>query len=732
MPLRDLKIEIEYRSLKQDIAREFIVPSLCESKQYDRAVGFFSSTVLASISYGIENLAKNGGSIRLVASPILSEEDFEAIKEGYKRREECIKDAIISNMQTPKNTFENERLNLLANMIADGILSMKIAVCENVGSIGLYHEKLGIISDDLGDMIVFSGSMNETNTALNLNYETIDVFRSWENEYEKERAKVKKSAFLSIWNNNESGIDIIEFPELSDEFIKKYLREKIDYNSFQTRFPPMLSDMRKRKVMPHLPCRPLDLSLYDYQEEAIQKWVENSYNGIFDMATGTGKTLTGLGAITRLSDDLNGKLAVIIVCPYQHLVEQWVEDIEKFNIKPIIGYSQSPQKNWLRALENAIRNQKIQVKEKEFFCFICTNATYALEKTQNVLNRIYGNCLLVVDEAHNFGAAYLSKLLNPNFRYRLALSATLKRHGDSEGTRKLYDYFGEKCISYDLERAIYEGKLTRYKYYPIIVSLTLDELENYIALTKALRKCLEKTKSGKTRLTAKGKILAMKRARIVAGAENKIETLRQHIAGYTDKYHILVYCGATSLHDYTKENSEIAEDDVRQIEAVTDLLGNGLGMKIARFTSSEDMEQREVLKREFMNGDNLQALVAIKCLDEGVNIPSITTAFILASTTNPKEYIQRRGRVLRLAPGKKYAEIFDFITLPTYLGSAYYLSDEERKNSLAMVKNEIARAHEFARLADNYLESTKVLDEIREEYDLPEDFGYDEEFDYDE
>lgn len=228
MPLRDLKIEIEYRSLKQDIAREFIVPSLCESKQYDRAVGFFSSTVLASISYGVESLAKNGGSIRLVASPILSEEDFEAIQEGYKRREECIKDAVISNMQTPKNAFEIERLNLLANMIADGILSIKIAVCENVGSIGLYHEKLGIISDDLGDMVAFSGSMNETNNALNLNYETIDVFRSWANEYEKERAKVKKNAFLSIWNNNESGIDIIEFPELSDEFIKKYLREKIE------------------------------------------------------------------------------------------------------------------------------------------------------------------------------------------------------------------------------------------------------------------------------------------------------------------------------------------------------------------------------------------------------------------------------------------------------------------------------------------------------------------------
>ena len=732
MSLRDLKIEVEYRSLKQDIAREFLVPALREGAQYDRAVGFFSSTVLASISYGVEGLAKNGGSIRLVASPILSKEDLEAIREGYKRRAEVIKESIISKMNSPQNGFENERLNLLANLIADGILSIKIAVCQNASNLGLYHEKLGIISDALNEMVAFSGSMNETNTALNLNYETIDVFRSWENDYEKNRAKVKKSAFLSIWNNTEPGIEIIDFPELSDEFIKKYFREKIDYDTFETKYPPTLSDMRKRKVMPYLPCRPLNLSLYDYQEEAIQKWVENSYRGIFDMATGTGKTLTGLGAITRLSDDLNGKLAVIIVCPYQHLVEQWVEDIEKFNIKPIIGYSQSPQKNWTRLLDNAIRSQKIQTKGKEFFCFICTNATYALDKTQQLLNKIHDNCLFVVDEAHNFGAAYLSELLNTQYKYRLALSATLDRHGDNHGTAKLYDYFGEKCIIYDLERAIKEGKLTKYRYYPVIVSLTRDELEGYIALTKAIGKCIEKTKSGTTRLSKRGKILAMRRARIVAGAVNKIETLRQYITDYSNRYHILVYCGATSLHDYTREKSDVADDDIRQIEAVTDLLGNGLGMKVARFTSSENMEERDVLKREFMNGDNLQALVAIKCLDEGVNIPSITTAFILASTTNPKEYIQRRGRVLRLAPGKKYAEIYDFITLPTELGASFFLSDDERKNSLAMVKNEIARAHEFSRLADNYLESTRILDEIREEYGLPEDFGYDEEIDYDE
>ena len=179
-----------------------------------------------------------------------------------------------------------------------------------------------------------------------------------------------------------------------------------------------------------------------------------------------------------------------------------------------------------------------------------------------------------------------------------------------------------------------------------------------------------------------------------------------------DETHILVYCGATKA-----ENVERTEE-VRQIDSITDMMGNGLGMKVAQFTSKENMTQRETIKNEFAMGETLQALVAIKCLDEGVNIPAIKTAFILASTTNPKEYIQRRGRVLRKYPGKRYAEIYDFITLPHSLDTVNFLSQEEMKYDKALVKKELERAEEFQRLADNQMETLDVIFKIKEIYGL--------------
>lgn len=196
------------------------------------------------------------------------------------------------------------------------------------------------------------------------------------------------------------------------------------------------------------------------------------------MATGTGKTYTGLGAVSKLSEDLGDELAVIIVCPYQHLVEQWVEDIVRFNISPIIGYSSSSQKDWKKRLSQAVRDQKLR-PDKKFFCFVCTNATFTSQIVQEQISKIKSPVLLLVDEAHNFGARSLSKLLDDRFEYRLALSATLERHRDEEGTAALYNFFGKKCIEYSLERAIKEDKLTPYKYHPVLVYLNEEELEHY-------------------------------------------------------------------------------------------------------------------------------------------------------------------------------------------------------------------------------------------------------------
>lgn len=529
---------------------------------------------------------------------------------------------------------------------------------------------------------------------------------------------MKEAAFYSIWNDCEPNIRVLEFPSVSKALIDKYKRTNPNFNIDDEQFPNQHHNLEGTVVTQSIgPRIPSDVSLHDYQKEAISAWVGENYHGIFDMATGTGKTFTGLGAISKLSEDLMDKLAVVIVCPYQHLVEQWVEDIVRFNMKPIIGYSSSPQKDWKSRLSKAVRDQKIR-DDKSFFCFVCTNATFTNDFVQEQISKVRTPVLLVVDEAHNFGAASYSRLLDDRFTYRLALSATLERHRDEEGTALLYSFFGKKCITYSLERAIKEGKLTPYKYYPIVVNLGDDELSNYEQLSYEMSKCLIKDKSGKYKLNKYGEILALKRARIVAGAKEKLDALREEIKPYVHDNNILVYCGATNVDMYPDDSDD---GDIRQIEAVTKILGNEFGMSVAQFTSSENMETRASIKEQFQCGNRLQAIVAIKCLDEGVNIPGIRTAFILASTTNPKEYIQRRGRVLRKAPNKPFAAIFDFVTLPRPLDTVSGLTTEQAQRDLSLVKNELSRIKEFGRLAENSMLANNLIWEIQDTYHITDE-----------
>ena len=683
------------------------------------------------ISKGIASLAKRGGKIQIVASPYLSEEDIEAIRKGYEDRNAVIEKALLSQLSDETLDFYSmERLNLLATLISEGILDIRIAYTEDHKGIGMYHEKMGVITDAEGNSVAFSGSMNESSTAMSINYETIDVFRSWGDTFEANQERLKENAFVSIWNNTEPNIQVLEFPSISQAMIEKYRKKPVDYEVDQKQFAaPNHQGKKKGNIQASIGARiPPDVTLHDYQKEAIASWVGENYRGIFDMATGTGKTYTGLGAVSKLCEDLRDDLAVVIVCPYQHLVEQWVEDIVRFNIKPIIGYSSSSQKDWKKRLAQAVRDQKLRA-DKKFFCFICTNATFTNPYVQEQIGKIKSSVLLLVDEAHNFGAKSLSQLLDDRFEYRLALSATLERHRDEEGTAALYNFFGKKCIVYSLERAIKEDKLTPYKYHPVLVYLNEEELGHYEQISYELSKHVIKGKNGQIKLDSYGEILAIKRSRIVAGAINKIDRLLDVITPYKDDHFLLVYCGATHIAAPTSDKTDTDESEIKQIEAVTRLLGNSLGMKVSKFTAEEDIEERNSIKQHFKDGDDLQAIVAIKCLDEGVNIPGIKTAFILASTTNPKEYIQRRGRVLRKSPGtgKEYAEIYDFVTLPRPLDEVSGLTEDQMKRDLSLVKNELSRVLEFGRLSMNSMEATQIIWEICDCYHLPYDFQESEE-----
>lgn len=705
MSLRDIQIKMEYRTMVDNMVHDFYVPLLREAIVYKRAVGFFSSSVLIEISKGISGLVKNGGHIKLIASPKLTDDDINAIRYGYEQREKIIDNAIRKELKDPINKYQKKKLNLLANLIADGILDIKIAITESSFKTGIYHEKVGIMEDREGNRVAFSGSMNETANALMANYETIDVFKSWAGE--KERVKIKEQAFDLIWNNGDSNVHIIEIENLTDDIVKKYKVENIDYKEADLDDEIDLSYKEDTDIFFRTPYQ---VSLYDYQKEAITNWMKHKGCGIFDMATGTGKTYTGLAAISTLSYALNDNIAVIIVAPYRHLVEQWVEDIVFFGVNPVIAYSY-PGQNWRNEFNDSINAYNCGAIKN--FCVITTNATFSGTDFQTIIKKFRKNFCFVVDEAHNFGAKKLSELLPKKARYRLALSATIERYRDEEGSRVLKKYFGmEPCISFSLKRAIMEGFLTPYYYYPVVVYLNEKELEDYNELTRQIIK-IAGINSDFQNDGSYLDMLFIKRARIIAGCAEKVDVLIKLMAEYKKCYNMLVYCGATKY-----DRNDISDSsDIKQIDEVNRRLYHELNMKVRKFTSSEDIKERKEISQMFLNRE-IQVITAIKCLDEGVNIPAIEKAFIMASSTNPKEYIQRRGRVLRKSPGKDYAEIYDFITLPRRLNEVKYLSEEERKHDLSLVQREFTRMIDFSETARNPSKISELKREIEEAYSI--------------
>lgn len=568
---------------------------------------------------------------------------------------------------------------------------------------------MGLITDSDGDTVAFSGSMNESENAFKDNYESFDAFCSWTND--SERVFQKRMAFKAIWEDYEPGIETIDFPVAVKNRLYEYNPDLRLINN-RSNVQQSMEQKPKEKRAIYLPD---DFKIREYQNSAIHTWKEKGFRGIYDMATGTGKTLTALASIEYLFRENGERLAIVIVCPYQHLVEQWVEDIVRFGIQPIIGYSASSQKNWKKNLEQAVRSFNLGVTD--MFCFVTTNASFVTKKIQEQIIQLGKDSLFVVDEAHNMGAANYRRCLPTAFKYRLALSATIDRHNDETGTTALTDYFGEKCIEYSLKEAIENQMLTRYFYYPVLTYLDEDELEEYINLTHQLANAISK-KGGKIVLSEFAKKLLIKRARVVAGARGKLPELKKQIEPFKDDNHLLVYCGATTI----KENdADELNFGTRQIDLVTSILGNDMGMRVGRFTSQESSQERSQIIDAFAEGDMLQALVAIKCLDEGVNIPSIKTAFILASSTNPKEYIQRRGRVLRKFPGKDYAVIYDFITLPFPVDEVEFQSQEMINSTKGLVKREIIRMLDFAEIAENPSETYDLIYDLKHSFGVTED-----------
>ncbi len=701
MSFTDLDIQIRYRSEIHNFPRDFIIPVLSQTEVYKRGTGYFSTSSLIQLSVGLFEMAKNGGKIQLVCSPHLDKKDIEAIDYGYKTRNEVIENALLREINDPVSYFEEERLNLIATLISNGSLDLKIAFLEDEDGFRLYHEKIAVFIDKEGNRISYAGSVNESENGLDGNFESLYTFCSWKDSSQVDAVKLAEEDFDQMWNDETSKLHVIAFPDIVVKKLMTYKKENIDWTTDEKEYgyKQYLKQHQKYKI-------PVGVSLHGYQEDAVQNWIMNGFTGIFDMCTGAGKTFTALAAMVQLGKALDDKLAVFIVCPYIHLVSQWEEDVIQWTSVPvIIAHSKSPDSEWKN---NLLKSYKRFRKEGAPFVCITTNDSFAGDEIQQYVTRFSSeqNVLLIVDEAHNFGSQQMINIMPWNIRNRIALSATIKRHMDKSGTNKIEEYFGEKCIEYSLERAIADGNLVHYDYHPIPVYLSDDELDKYRSLSNKLKKYIV-IKNGKMKISDAGKPIIFERTRLLAGAECKIGILLDMFEGYINDNNILVYCGATSVTD------EDTGEEKRQIDLVTEKLQKELKMSVKRFTAEEGLSERQNIKTYFAQG-MYQVVTAIKCLDEGVNIPGIKTAFIMSSSRNPKEFVQRRGRLLRKSDNKKKAMIYDFITLPRDLDNVLPLNLDEDKT---IIVGEIARMLEFGRLSDNPEVTDNLVNSIMTAYD---------------
>lgn len=695
MGLRDLDLRFQYRPNEGNLVDEFYLPCLSRSILYRRAVGYFTSGSLALAARGLSVfIGAAGGHMELVASPALTPGDQDAIRFGYGARADVVARCLLRQLQPNENDIINQRLGFLAWLIAHDRLDIKIALLADVNRHGIYHEKIGVFQDAAGDTVAFTGSSNETEGGLYSNFETLEVFCSWR-EGDSVRVQNKVRDFQDLWSNNTRYLEIVEFPEAA----KRGLLDFAGHYKPDAPEPESETLNRNPWVTPRI-ALPAEVSLRDYQKEAVKEWFRNAGSGILEMATGTGKTITALTA-TLKALEVRGRLGLIVVAPYTHLVDQWEQEARRFGFRPILAYK--ARQSWETEVVAALT--AFQMDAANHYCVITTAATFLSRTMQAVLERVVPPTMLIADEAHHLGAQHLRSTLPDQIPYRLALSATPERWYDNEGTEALNSYFAPGVIfEYGLKEAIAGGFLTPYQYYPHLVEMTDEENEEYRGVTRQIVKLIgnqERPDMSDQRLQN----LLIARARIVNRAENKLDVLKELVLPERESHHNLFYCGDAKV------------DGERQIDRVIKLLGHGMGMKVHPFTAQEGTEERQYLLSQFESGQ-LQGLVAIRCLDEGVDVPATRTAYILASSTNPREFIQRRGRILRRHPSKNKAVIHDFIVIPRSIAEVRTLEPAMFNLERRLVRRELQRVAEFAGLAENGPQATLVLQPLKAAFHL--------------
>lgn len=662
MTFKEFAIEKSYINRgSNNFLDSLLKPALRESVYYRRSVGFFSSSVFSLLLNSLPSFIRNNGKIHLIVSPELSNDDIKAIQLGYEKKSDLLKRRFLEDFDAEIRLFDDVGLDTLAELVARGILDVKVASVKN--DFGIYHDKLGILTDRVGNNVVFYGSPNSSANAYLNNYEKIRVVRDWI-QGEGEAVRDEISEFDSMWENRNPYLEVFDFMESVKECILVVKEER----------------SRGKKVKD-------PIELYDYQKDAIQAWVDKGFRGFYVMATGTGKTWTAIYSAKRLLEE--HKCLIVIAAPYKHLVRQWAEDVNKLfpDAETVLISSENPQ--WYTISKRLVLSQQYH-PEKQII-LITTIKSFYSAKFEKVINLSDEEKLLIVDEAHRF--TQRPENLRRAYSYMLGLSATPINGKQNESGIALLDFFGGLAYNLPIEEALERNFLVHYNYFPVYVTATSAEEENFNAISSNMAGCF---RDGVLIDRERFVKYVRARLRIMGMAEEKLARIKTFVDQIKEKDHFVVYCGDGRLFDEQDE-------EIRHIQFVQNQMDD-MGIRTSQFTANENMDRRMELVDMF-NKQEIDALVAIRCLDEGINIPSIKSALILSSNDDYREFVQRRGRILRKYKGKKSADIYDVVVLPSAMCP-----------KMAII--ELRRYYEYAKLALNKEERLAELQTLLSQYGL--------------
>ena len=661
MALRDNKFKKIYRSQLDNIVDDFLKKVLKDATYYERGTGYFSLSSIAALAEGITSFVRNNGTIKIITSVQMSSEDVMVIRRGL----EIQKNTIIEKLEKLLHEkIEDEkdilRLDLITNLIACDRLKIKIAYMPKGG---IYHEKFGILFDE-NDAVYFMGSPNETFSGLIRNFESIMVLSTWADS--RKVIDAQHDYFQNLWDDRIDGIEVFSFPEALQKNLLQLYKVSPDVETAIKRMEN--GDKEETNLK----------QLYPYQLNAIKEFKNNGYCHFFEMATGTGKTFTAVKAYEQIKLDI-GNIPTLILVPQIDLQSHWLNAFQEINITPLL----------FGGLANSIdTSQNISLfvistfdKTKPSVAIAIYN-TFFSDSAYNSVKGLSCSKFIIVDEAHNLSPKQIRKL-PLNFDYRLGLSATPERY-DKKTTNDIINYFTLGKIDtfkYTIEEAISAGFLSHYEYIPIPVHLTDSEFREYKQKSRQYSIARAEKEPDKDKI----KDILMKRSSIIKKSTNKLKKLISMVtSGKYDFNNSVVYCG----------NGKDADTDLSIIDLATEILTVNGNYKVSQFTSKTS--NRVLVLNEFEKG-NFDVLTAIKCFDEGVDVPKLDKIYIMSSDGLKRQTIQRRGRVLRKCKesGKVMAHIFDFVAIPPDS------VDNGESGCSTLVRNELRRVIEYGRLADN-------------------------------